>query len=224
VQGSELAKAVAGVLGASVVRRFSADGSASIICGGFFAPILKAFAGDLSWTTEIPLLEMITEAYVQLLYAWHQARAAGSLKDDMFPVLVIDEANVLMRWKDEYKAEMQALLSFFISISKAQRQSHVILASSDHSFLDWLSKGTKICQIVHQHAITQTPLAARLHIPLQFLCIHCQSCRPFVGPGLSSVLLAAVTIVIVLVGHMLAASKLFLVAASKHVWPWPCCA
>jgi hypothetical protein len=195
------------VFWAGLWTSYSADGRARIICGGLFAPILKAFAGDLSWTSEITPLGMVTEAYVQLLYAWHQARAAGSLKDDMFPVLVIDEADVLMRWKDESKAELQTLLSFFVSISKAQRQSHVILATSDHSFRDWLSKGTKFCQIVHQHATTQTPLGALLH--MQCMCIYCQSGRPLVGPGLSSVLLAAATIVIVLVGHILAPSKLF---------------
>jgi hypothetical protein len=141
VTGIELAKAVAGVLSGVVDKHKLADGSELTISGGVFAPIVKALAGDVSWALETPPLAMITEAYIALLDAWNKARAAGSLKDDMPPVLVVDEANVLMARGDQYKAERQALLGFFVAITKARRRSHVILATSEYSFQSWLSKG-----------------------------------------------------------------------------------
>lgn len=127
----------------------SEDSSALTIRGVVFAPIVKALAGDVSWAPETPPLAMVTEAYIALLDAWNKARAAGSLKDDMPQVLVLDEANVLMAWGDQYKAERQALLRFFVAITKARRRSHVILATSEYSFLSWLSKelrGAAFCE------------------------------------------------------------------------------
>jgi len=76
-------------------------------------------------------LALITQAYTALLDAWDRARAAGKLKDDP-PVLVLDEANVLMAWGDQYKEERQTLLRFFVAITKARQRSHVILATSEY--------------------------------------------------------------------------------------------
>jgi hypothetical protein len=113
VTGIELAQAVAGVLGGVVDKHKLADGSELTISGGVFAPIVRALAGNVSWAPETPPLAVITEVYIALLDAWNKARAAGSLKDDMPPVLVVDEANLLMAWGDQYRAERQALLGFF---------------------------------------------------------------------------------------------------------------
>jgi hypothetical protein len=137
-----LVKAVAGVLGVFVDERLSADCRCFelTIKGGCFAPIVKALNGDMSWAPDIPL-GLVTQAYIALLDAWDKARAAGSLQDDTRPVLVVDEANVLMEWGEQYKAEMQTLLNFFVAVAKERRHLHVILATSDSSFLDWLSKG-----------------------------------------------------------------------------------
>jgi hypothetical protein len=109
VTGIELAQAVAGVLGGVVDKHKLADGSELTISGRVF---VRALAGDVSWAPETPPLAVITEAYIALLDAWNKARAAGLLKDDMPPVLVVDEANLLMAWGDQYKAERQALLGF----------------------------------------------------------------------------------------------------------------
>lgn len=143
VNGLELAKAVAGILGGFVDKQKFADGSELTISGGALAPILKAIAGDMPLAPETPPLAVIIKAYVALLDAWDNAAAAEKLKhgDDRSAVLVLDEANALMAWGDQYKAERQTLLRFFVAITKARRRSHVILATSEYSFQSWLSKG-----------------------------------------------------------------------------------
>lgn len=183
----------------------SEDSSALTIRGVVFAPIVKALAGDVSWAPETPPLAMVTEAYIALLDAWNKARAAGSLKDDMPQVLVLDEANVLMAWGDQYKAERQALLRFFVAITKARRRSHVILATSEYSFLSWLSKG----KATGGHGQDTTGSTAAL-AALQQLCIYYQAYRLLVGLGMPEGLLVAGTNG-VLVGHRLPISKLVLV-------------
>lgn len=167
-KGIELAKAVAGVLGGCVDKQKYADGSELIVSGGFFAPILKAFAGDASWAVQTPPLGLITHAYAILLDEWHKARAAGTLKDGRPPVLVLDEANVLLDWGDQYKAERHTLLNFFIAITAQRRHSHVILASSDHFLLTWLSKGETAAR-THQGTAGSTAAG----VALQQLCINC---------------------------------------------------
>jgi hypothetical protein len=108
------------------------------ISGRAFSALLGAFAAD---TKETPPLDQVTEAYIALLDLWDQARAAGTLQDSNPPVLVIDEANVLTEWDEQYAAERRGLLRFFITITKVTSRSHVLLATSDYSFQTWLSQG-----------------------------------------------------------------------------------
>ncbi|KAL4539599.1 hypothetical protein Ndes2526A_g02626 [Nannochloris sp. 'desiccata'] len=58
------------------------------------------------------------------------------------PVIVIDEANDLMDWKepDPLQPELKQLLAFLIGISKQKRQAHVILATSDYFLANWLTQ------------------------------------------------------------------------------------
>jgi ATPase domain predominantly from Archaea len=57
---------------------------------------------------------------------------------DPWPVIVIDEANVLMDWED--KKSLKALLAFFVRVTKQEQLAHVVLATSDTFFLQWLEK------------------------------------------------------------------------------------
>lgn len=113
-------------------------GNKFTISGRAFSALLGALAAD---TEETPPLHDVTEAYITLLDLWDQASAAGTLQDSNPPVLVIDEANVLMEWGEQYEAERRVLLRFFITITKVQNSSHVLLATSDHSFHTWLNQG-----------------------------------------------------------------------------------
>ncbi|KAG7673868.1 hypothetical protein KSW81_007051 [Nannochloris sp. 'desiccata'] len=58
------------------------------------------------------------------------------------PVIVIDEANDLMDWKepDPLQPELKQLLAFLIGISKQKRQAHVVLATSDYFLANWLTQ------------------------------------------------------------------------------------
>ena len=55
-------------------------------------------------------------------------------------VLVIDECNTLTQWSAEDQPDIDALLSFFIMVSKQDRRAKVILATSESAFVDWLRK------------------------------------------------------------------------------------
>ncbi|KAG7674525.1 hypothetical protein KSW81_000175 [Nannochloris sp. 'desiccata'] len=58
------------------------------------------------------------------------------------PVIIIDEANKLMSWKepDPLQPELQRLLDFLIGISKQKLLAHVILATSDYFLANWLTQ------------------------------------------------------------------------------------
>eukprot|EP00200_Dunaliella_tertiolecta_P002730 CAMPEP_0202337692 /NCGR_PEP_ID=MMETSP1126-20121109/276_1 /ASSEMBLY_ACC=CAM_ASM_000457 /TAXON_ID=3047 /ORGANISM="Dunaliella tertiolecta, Strain CCMP1320" /LENGTH=404 /DNA_ID=CAMNT_0048927941 /DNA_START=518 /DNA_END=1732 /DNA_ORIENTATION=- len=72
----------------------------------------------------------ILSGYVRL---WHVLGFSG------YPVLIIDEANELMKWsRDERSlAELKDLLNLLTVLSKQSRQCHIILISSDFGFLQW---------------------------------------------------------------------------------------
>jgi hypothetical protein len=122
-------------------NQFTIQGSAITALLGYLAPGKE--------DAQQPPLTVVTAAYRTLLDVWEQARAAGKLQDTSPPVLGLDEVNVLMQWGEQYKAERQDLLSFFVAISKVRGRSHVLLATSDYSFQTWLSKG-RAAGLVHQ--------------------------------------------------------------------------
>ena len=59
-------------------------------------------------------------------------------KETHWPVLVIDEANVLMSWTDSHPAELRGLLQFFVTITK-QKLCHVVMATAESRYPTWLS-------------------------------------------------------------------------------------
>lgn len=59
-----------------------------------------------------------------------------------WPVIVVDQANELMRWQEHHPRDVHNLLSFLIQISKEAQQCHVVLATSECGFIDWLYQGT----------------------------------------------------------------------------------
>jgi hypothetical protein len=83
--------------------------------------------------------------------------------------------------------ERQTLLKFFVAISKEQRRSHVILATSDNSFQTWLSKGKAATRNLLG---TAGSTIARVALPQLF--IDRQSYSLLVGLGVLEVLLVAV--------------------------------
>ncbi|KAH7619579.1 hypothetical protein NADE_006412 [Nannochloris sp. 'desiccata'] len=56
------------------------------------------------------------------------------------PVIVIDEANMLMSWKelDPAEPQLESLLAFLVAISKQLNLVHVVLATSDYFLASWL--------------------------------------------------------------------------------------
>jgi Cdc6-like AAA superfamily ATPase len=58
------------------------------------------------------------------------------------PVIVIDEANKLMRWSDDPgHRQLKDLLDFFVKITKEDHLGHVALASSESFVIDFLKNG-----------------------------------------------------------------------------------
>jgi hypothetical protein len=68
--------------------------------------------------------------------------------EDPWPVIIVDEANELMSWQDAHPTDLKNLLSFFVSVSKQSGQCHVVLATSEYGFLDWLSQGRSRDRVV----------------------------------------------------------------------------
>jgi ATPase domain predominantly from Archaea len=58
------------------------------------------------------------------------------------PVIVIDEANKLMRWRDDPgHTQLRNLLDFFVKTTKEDHLGHFVLASSESFLIDFLEKG-----------------------------------------------------------------------------------
>lgn len=53
-------------------------------------------------------------------------------------LIVIDEANKLMRWDEGNPEELRSLLDFFVKVSKQDATAHVVLATSDNFLPVWL--------------------------------------------------------------------------------------
>jgi hypothetical protein len=80
-------------------------------------------------------LQTIIDAYLKLVQDAKKKRKEG----DPWPVIIIDEANSLMEWKDT--ETLSALLKFFVYLTKEARLAHVILATSDTFLMQWLDSG-----------------------------------------------------------------------------------
>ena len=58
------------------------------------------------------------------------------------PVIIIDEANVIMKWSDDPdRKQLEALLRFFVATTKEDHLGHFVLASSESFVVDFLEKG-----------------------------------------------------------------------------------
>ena len=82
-------------------------------------------------------LQTILDAYLKLIKDAKQNRE----KDDPWPVIIIDEANRLMQWKDEDEVSLDSLLAFFVYITKQEHLAHVVLATSDTFLTQQLELG-----------------------------------------------------------------------------------
>ena len=80
-------------------------------------------------------LQMIKAAYLKLVSDAKHNRKKG----DPWPVIVIDEANLLTGWED--KTSLESLLAFFVYITKQEQLAHVVLATSDTFLTQWLESG-----------------------------------------------------------------------------------
>jgi len=80
-------------------------------------------------------LRTITDAYLKLVNDAKKKRKVG----DPWPVIIIDEANALTKWKDD--DSLDSLLAFFVYLTKEAQLAHVILATSDTFLTQWLESG-----------------------------------------------------------------------------------
>ncbi|GAX85481.1 hypothetical protein CEUSTIGMA_g12897.t1 [Chlamydomonas eustigma] len=114
-----------------------------------FSPIelVKSIMSEDPAKNEEPDMNALIKAFKLLLDAWEKAIvtksggiAPGTPGEIMRrPVIVIDEANVMMDWNKDYTKDMHTLLRFFVSITKEQKRSHVFLVTSEYGYQTWLS-------------------------------------------------------------------------------------
>lgn len=67
-------------------------------------------------------------------------RAMGS-KGRQHAVIVVDECSILTQWKPEYKKARASLLAFFVRVARQEGLAHVLLVTSESSFVDWIKQG-----------------------------------------------------------------------------------
>jgi Cdc6-like AAA superfamily ATPase len=84
----------------------------------------------------------VIEAYTRMLRQCEEQRKEGTPSPPVPspPVIVIDEANVLMNWDASSKGDLETLIRFFVHMTKESRRCHVLLATSDSTFLVWLEQ------------------------------------------------------------------------------------
>ena len=117
------------------------DGSEFWVSDKACAPFMKVLTEDPGDIRPLSDLAKVLELYTAVLDAWYQAKAAGKLQEARPPVLALDDANALMTWGEQDKANRQTLLRFFLAITKERNSSHVLLATSEYAFQSWLCKG-----------------------------------------------------------------------------------
>ncbi|GAX81399.1 hypothetical protein CEUSTIGMA_g8830.t1 [Chlamydomonas eustigma] len=110
--------------------------------------LVKSIMSEDPAKNEEPDMNALIKAFKLLLDAWEKAIAVtksggiapGTPGEIMRrPVIVIDEANVMMDWNKDYTKDMRTLLRFFVSITKEQKRSHVFLVTSEYGYQTWLS-------------------------------------------------------------------------------------
>ncbi|GAX78369.1 hypothetical protein CEUSTIGMA_g5811.t1 [Chlamydomonas eustigma] len=94
---------------------------------------------------EEPDMNALIKAFKLLLDVWEKAivtKSGGIAPGEIMrrPVIVIDEANVMMDWNKDYAKDMRTLLRFFVSITKEKKRSHVFLVTSEYGYQTWLSE------------------------------------------------------------------------------------
>jgi ATPase domain predominantly from Archaea len=59
----------------------------------------------------------------------------------LWPILVIDEANMLMSWSTHSPVQLKFLLGFLVQLTTSKHLAHVVLASSSCTSEEWLCEG-----------------------------------------------------------------------------------
>lgn len=80
-------------------------------------------------------LTSVIEAYTSMLRQCEVQRKEGMPSP---PVIVIDEANVLMDWDASSKDDLEILIRFFVHLTTESKHCHVLLATSEPTFFEWL--------------------------------------------------------------------------------------
>jgi hypothetical protein len=104
----------------------------------------------------------------QLLDAWDETLPEGR-HGYLRPVVVIDEADKLMSWREEYPKQLADLLSFFVALTKQRNRCHVLMVTSECGYLAQLSKGGEGPHIVAFCAARDPPTHATADCPAPLL-------------------------------------------------------
>jgi hypothetical protein len=78
-------------------------------------------------------LDRVLPAYTEFIRMF-------STSTDKPPVLIIDEASMLMAWSGKYDMKVRFLMGY-LKLLCSQNELAVVLATSEYSFQPWLNKG-----------------------------------------------------------------------------------
>jgi ATPase domain predominantly from Archaea len=118
--------------GVSAVKSLTMNSEDSSVAT--FTPI-KLLEALLARTpvTDSPM-QRICDAFDVLVSTWTAARTAGTLGPDepQYPVLIIDEVNIMMRWNETNHNDLQYFSNYVVRVGKQDNSCHVVLATSDY--------------------------------------------------------------------------------------------
>lgn len=96
------------------------------------APRLQQTLGQVLHDKPASPINQVLSAYVEVI--------SGSPPGEHV-VLVIDGCNTLTEWREKDASSLRWLLRFLVQVSRVQQQAHVVLATSDSAFVDWIKSG-----------------------------------------------------------------------------------
>lgn len=127
-----------------VMQKLQTAGSLLATLAKFLSVDIQPF-GDQGKLNLVRMLETALQAYPPAkaldLVLEAYAQALSKLPPGQHAVLVIDECNTLSEWRAEDGASVRSLLRFFVKVSRQVNKAHVVLATSDSAFIDWIKDG-----------------------------------------------------------------------------------
>jgi hypothetical protein len=117
----------------SSIENLTSDTSTAQLVDGF-KQASALIRGSHILTVTAADLAPVLETFHKLLELWQQSGMQH------VPALIIDAADVLQEWPQEHGRLLRALLWTFVASSVQDNRCHVVLVTTEYSFVEWLTQ------------------------------------------------------------------------------------